>query len=74
METATTGQENGIDSSAGPRRAIDATIADLREENYDHYELANALLEARDTLLVNGRIPDWFGQEEAPAYRHTTRD
>jgi hypothetical protein len=69
MEKTTTDQQIGNNDSEKIRRTIDATVAELGRENYDHRELAAALLEARDTLLIQGRIPDWFGQEEATAYR-----
>lgn len=73
--TTTDGRTNDTDGSTGVRRAVDAAVADLAEaENYDHRELADALLEARDTLLVTGRVPDWFGQETAAAYRHMDRE
>lgn len=51
------------------RRLIDAAVADVQDDaGLDHRELAAALLEARDTLLVYGRVPDWFGDVDADQY------
>lgn len=75
MQAATSEQENDNNGSTGARRAVDGAVADLAKAgDYDHRELADALLEARDTLLVTGCVPDWFGQEDAAEYRHLARD
>jgi hypothetical protein len=52
---------------AEARRQIDAAVADAHGE-LDHRELAALLLEARDTLLVTGRVPGWFGDADAGRY------
>lgn len=63
------------DGSTVARKAIDATVAELSEgTDLDHRELADALLESRDTLMVTGRVPDWFGAVDAPEYGETVRD
>ena len=55
------------------RQRIDAAVADLQGD-LDHRELAEVLLEARDTLLVNGRVPDWFGDVDAGQYERLAGD
>lgn len=56
------------------RSAIDATVADLAEEtDLDHRELADMLLETRDTLLVSGRVPEWFGDVDGDRYAEMVR-
>jgi len=56
------------------RSAIDATVAELEEEtNLDYWELADALLESQDTLLVTGRVPEWFGDADAGRYAEMVR-
>lgn len=55
------------------RQRIDAAVADLQGD-LDHRELAEVLLEARDTLLVNGRVPDWFGDADRERYAEMVRD
>lgn len=58
------------DGSTEARKAIDATVAEL---DLDHRELADALLETRDTLMVTGRVPEWFGDVDAPEYAEMVR-
>lgn len=62
-------RNDGQTSRAEARRLIDAAAAEAQDElNLDHRELAEALLEARDTLLVTGRVPEWFGDVDAGQY------
>ena len=62
------------DGLTAARSAIDATVAELDEEtDLDHRELANVLLETRDTLLINERVPEWFGDADAGRYAEMVR-
>lgn len=56
------------------RQAIDLTVAELADEtDLDHRELAELLLETRDTLMVNGRVPDWLGDTNIERYAEMDR-
>jgi len=67
-------QRTGPDGSTVARSAIDATVADLAEEmDLDYRELADMLLETRDTLLVSGRVPEWFGDVDGDRYTEMVR-
>jgi len=75
MQSETTRERNDTNTPANARQAIDSTVAELAEKTGpDHRELADALLEARDTLLVNGRVPEWFGDGEAGPYGEAASD
>jgi hypothetical protein len=75
MQSGTTQGRNDTDTLPEARLAIDSTVAELAEEaGLDHRELGEALLEARDTLLVTGRVPDWFGNVDTERYAKMVRD
>ena len=62
------------DGLTAARSAIDATVAELDEEtNLDHWELADMLLETRDALLINERVPEWWGDADAGRYAAMVR-
>ncbi|WP_436347055.1 hypothetical protein [Natronorubrum sp. FCH18a] len=57
------------DDRAEARRRVDAVIADAADDlDVDHRELAALLLETRDTLILYGRVPAWFGNVDAVEY------
>ena len=67
--------ERSTDARAEARRLIDAATAEAQgETDLDHRELAEVLLEARDTLLVSGRVPDWFGEATPERYAEMVRE
>lgn len=67
--------DESTDPRAEARRLIDAAAAEAQgETDLDHRELAEVLLEARDTLLVNGRVPEWFGDVDAGQYERLAGD
>ena len=67
--------DESTDPRAEARRLIDAAAAEAQgETDLDHRELAELLLEARDTLLVTGRVPDWFGDADVGRYAEMVRD
>jgi 3-deoxy-D-manno-octulosonate 8-phosphate phosphatase KdsC-like HAD superfamily phosphatase len=55
------------------RQEVDAVIAEANGE-LSHREIAEVLLEARDTLLVHGHVPDWSGTEDAATYQCMVRE
>lgn len=74
MEPASEPDES-TDPRAEARRLIDAAVVEARaEQDLDHRELAAALLEARDTLLMGGRVPEWFGDVDADQYAERAPD
>lgn len=51
------------------RRAIDEVVAEIEEDDdidVTYKEIEEVLLDVRDTLLVRGRVPDEFGNNDAP--------
>ena len=67
--------DGSTDPRAEARRLIDAAAAEVQgETDLDHRELAEVLLKARDTLLVTGRVPDWFGDADVGRYAEMVRD
>jgi len=74
MQYETIRGRNDTNTSAEARQAIDSTVAQLAEEtNLDHRELADMLLETRDTLMVSGRVPEWFGDVDGNRYAEMVR-
>jgi len=74
MQSGTTRGRNDTNTPAEARQTIDSTVAELAEETgLDHRELAEVLLEARDTLLVTGRVADWFGEADTERYAEMDR-
>jgi len=74
MQSEITRGRNEADSLPEARQAIDSTVAELAEEKgLDHREIEKALLETRDTLLVTGRVPDWFGDADLERYAEMVR-
>ena len=69
------GDEIGTDTETEPldglteaRRRIDEVVDELGEE-VSYQQLIAALEASRDTLLVTGRVPDWFGDAASANYR-----
>lgn len=59
------------DDRAEARRRVDAVVADAADDlNVDHRKFAELFLEARDTLILHGRVPDWSGDVDPLAYDH----
>jgi hypothetical protein len=70
MQTTRRQTDTDLDDLTEARRRIDATIVDVLEDrDVTHQELIEALSAARDALLVNGRVPKWYGDESSPHYR-----
>lgn len=70
-----TGSEENPAHLVEARQQIDATVANVQTQlNLDHSELSTVLLETRDTLLMNGRVPEWFGDTESDRYVEMVRD
>lgn len=77
MDTSTSTDETVTDDAplADPQRIIDDAIAAAHDDtSLDHRELATALLAARDIILLYGRVPEWFGDADAPQYEDLTDD
>lgn len=69
------GSEKSSTSLVEARQWVDATVANVQTElNLDHRELSTVLLETRDTLLLNGSVPEWFGEAETERYTEMVRD
>ena len=61
-------KNSGRTAKREARRRIDEVVAELYEDEdigVNHKELSEALLDARDTLVVRGRVPEDFGEEQA---------
>lgn len=59
-----------LDELTEARRCIDEVVAELGEdEDVSYQHLLAALESTRDTVLVHGHIPNWFGDAASPHYR-----
>lgn len=60
--------EPTLDELTEVRRQIDEALDEIADET-SYQEVLAALDATRDTILVNGRVPDWYGDAGSPHYR-----